>query len=110
MKQCKGFIRVAVGLLLVVALMGCGLAMQEANRNKMLTLRIGMSHDEVIQVMGNPTKRECYKQNGHIVDVLYYWTKAVAENHYTPIVLLDDEVVGWGDEYLKDWDLKIKIE
>ncbi len=78
------------------------------NKDKIETLKKGMSQGEVIAVMGEPIKNEVYcKPN-----VLFYYTDPkwsdgnVTHDECTPLVFENDKLIGWGVEFYKDYRQK----
>ena len=84
------------------------------NREQLGYLEIGMPREIVLETMGtetfatdvainNPYRIEMFKSNdGTMVEVLFYYTdvkdddNAISDSEMTPLVLIDDELVGWG--------------
>ncbi len=99
------------GLLLVGGMLfagtGCslydGFAWVEADRNleNSRALRLGMTKDEVIAIMGMPQQDEVYTKP----DVWFYYVKPVwvdglvTEDECMPLVFQDGKLIGWGNEY-----------
>ena len=133
---CEGVekMRGLVVFLLAFLLVGCGASLNKfrtTNRQNLNRLSVGMSKNEVHQVMGNepikanieptgvviyginrinnPYRSETFKgKDGKNYAVLFYYTDeknkdhAITDDELTPIVLLDDKVVGWGWGFLND--------
>lgn len=80
-----------------------GFAWVEADRNlrNARALRLGMTKDEVIAVMGDPQQDEVYTKP----DVWFYYVKPiwidglVTEDECMPLVFRDGKLIGWGSEY-----------
>lgn len=98
------YIRMAITICLALAIGACGIARQvESGRTKkqLLHLQVGMDRDAVLLLMGKPDVREAYGD----AEFLFYETNHWAnEEHrrYTPILLKDGKVVGWGQKYYID--------
>jgi hypothetical protein len=79
----------------------------EINNQKIMKLKIGQSKEEVLKIMGPPTKREAYKlENKKIVEFLFYRTQGWApdglgdrDSQFTPVAIVNTELVGWGRNY-----------
>lgn len=117
-------------LIAVVALLtGCqGSPVQtgweaESNRKAMLGLSIGQSKVDVVEVMGQPRKTEAYSRDGTNTEFWLYLTEGrdisdrkMTDEHFTPLVFENDQLVGWGRNYYvektRNYDIKIdqKIE
>ena len=123
-----------VVFLLAMSLVGCGASLDKfrtTNRQNLNRLSLGMSKNEVHQVMGNepikanieaagvviygiqrinnPYRSETLKgKDGKNYAVLFYYTdvknkdNAITDDELTPIVLLDGKLVGWGWSFLND--------
>jgi len=111
MKKC-----IMVCAMLAVFCCGCaavtrGLPAAE-RREKMQQVHKGMTRAEVVTLMGKPYKTEMYPSNK---EVLFYYTEWQADGYttddeFTPIVLENDVVIGWGwsFDFLKDRQQQIK--
>ena len=67
---------------------------QSASYTKaLMNVKIGMSRDEVVALMGQPQKRETYGKT----EFLIYQTNEAG--NFTPIGIVDGKVVGWGRNY-----------
>ena len=103
-----------LGLILCLCLFvsGCGAARNITigeTRNKVNQLEVGMTKDEVIELLGKPHKREASKGN----EYLFYRTEWAFEGlltlesipldrELTPIVLIGGKVDGWGWDYYQE--------
>ena len=107
-------------LMVVVLMTGCvgsgaWVAMQisatraeaQLNNAKFMNVQIGQSKQEVLQVMGVPTKREAYQlSNEKIIEFLFYrtdgWSNAYPadnDSQFTPVAVENGKVRGWGRNY-----------
>ena len=63
----------------------------------------------------NPHRIESYPLDSSVVEILYYHTDvkdldgAITDDELTPIVLVDDKLVGWGWDYWEDTAAKYEI-
>jgi len=76
----------------------------EKTRNNLANLELGMSKQEVINIMGMPYNREAYSTPDGPLDFLIYLTKytdsgSIPDSDTTPICLLNGKVVGWGRNF-----------
>jgi hypothetical protein len=93
---------VLVGISLLV---GCTRpsAIREQNRDNLSRLSIDMNRKEVLQIMRKPYRTELMRMpKGETVELLFYYTdlkaadNAITDDELTPVVLMDNKVVGWG--------------
>ena len=76
----------------------------DRNRENLKKLRVGMTKDEVLKIMGEPMKDQVYCNSKHW---FYYtrtcWSDGMAtRDECTPLVFSDDGLLlGWGLEYYK---------
>ncbi len=105
-------------LLILFLLVGCGTSeefVRTKNRENLLRLSVGMKKLEVLQIMGtqtfdtlnNPYKVETPQgKNGELYEVFFYHTDLknkdglITDAELTPIVFLDNKLVGWGWAFL----------
>jgi hypothetical protein len=74
------------------------------NKRNMINLRPDMSAEQVARIMGPPDKTEMYRgKHGEVVLTYLYitegmdmYTRRWNESNYTPVVLVNDRVAGWG--------------
>ena len=76
---------------------------RERNRNNLSRLTLDMSRQQVLTVMKRPYRSETLSlSNGKRLELLYYHTDlktpdgAVTDDELTPVVLIEDKVIGWG--------------
>ena len=76
----------------------------DRNRENLKKLRVGMTRDEVLKIMGEPMKDQVYCSSKHW---FYYtrtrWSDGMAtRDECTPLIFSDDGLLlGWGLEYYK---------
>ena len=83
----------------------------------MLKLKVGMSTDEVIKLMGKPEKTEMYRgKQGESILIYMYITEGMdtysrrwSEANYTPLIFVSDELDGWGWSYLNNTSKKYEF-
>ncbi len=101
------------------------MAMDRANLNR---LAIGMTKDQVMQIMGtktayyhrlhhaavvipHPYKTGTATANGRNYEILYYLTeKRRRDAAFTPVVLEDNRVVGWGWTFVNETIRRNRID
>lgn len=77
------------------------------NNGNIMNLRISMTQDEVVKIMGIPTASESYEAvGGERVSILYYRTEdksttaTTVKDECTPFVFINGKLTGWGDRLL----------
>jgi hypothetical protein len=71
-------------------------------------LRVGMTKDQVLAIMGEPVKDEEYVKP----DVLYYYIDTewhdglTTEDECLPLVFKDGKLIGWGNQFYE----KIRVQ
>ena len=76
---------------------GCDRVQASKNVDNLNLLKVGMTKEQVIQIMGKPNDIEVFRK----IEVLYYLTDAQfafggGTSGCTPIVIDDNKVIGWG--------------
>jgi hypothetical protein len=86
----------------------------EKNRSNMLKLKIGMSREQVLTLMGDPYKTESYHVEGKSLEFWLYFTegkniydRTLRDSNFTPLAFEDNTLTGWGRNYY-DNALRIK--
>ena len=110
--------RKAVGLILCMCLFvsGCAYVTRgipaSMRRDKMRDVAVGMTKEEMKELMGKPYKTEVYPPNK---EVWFYYTEwqsdgYTTDDEFTPIVFESGKVVGWGwgFDFLKNRQQDIK--
>jgi len=90
----------------LVALLFSCTAINKNNEN-ILNLKISMTQDEVVKILGTPAASESYEAvGGERISILYYRTgeKLTAatsiKDECTPVVFINGRLTGWGDRLL----------
>ena len=113
----KGLLGVIL-LVLVIMISGCTESdrIRVMNRENLMKLSIGITKQEVLDIMGtetfgsinNPYKNEVlYGKNGKVLEVLYYYTDkksadgVITDDELTPLVFDGDKLIGWGWGFLE---------
>lgn len=85
-------------------LCSCTYFSQFSNRGNAAKLRVGMSKEETLAVMGEPLKDKKFNSP----DVWYYYIETLwgfdcqaTRDECMPVVFVNGRIAGWGDEYYK---------
>ena len=88
-----------------------------SNNKNLLTLKIGMSQEQVLQQMGQPERSEGYQWGSAWLyrTAMTSGIYGTADNDFTPVVFDENaRLVGWGrnffTEHVKRYEIKIKKE
>ncbi|MBW7988397.1 MAG: DUF3192 domain-containing protein [Planctomycetes bacterium] len=91
--------KVVVVSMVAVFLTGCYAYSLQAprNRDNLNKLEVGMTKEQILQIMGKPYRREAEGQD----EWLLYVTKAplYRDSDLTPLLIEDGKLVGWGKNY-----------
>jgi len=115
----KLFVSLPAGLLVLLLLSSCGYFEASENKAKLSEIRIGMTKEEVREILGEPPAGVFQGKN-----VVFYYTDPkwydgmVTRDECTPFVFAEDEdrLIGFGYDYfrqnysLADWDASSKPE
>ena len=85
------------GLAILAGTAGCGAYLPHAASQALITVKVGMTREEVVKQLGEPHSRETVGQ----VELLTYrpdWS-VVGANTFTPIGITDGKVSGLGPIY-----------
>ncbi len=103
-------------IFLSFAFLGCGLAREieaNANNQRMMSLQIGMTKEQVLATMGTPHKTESYRTaSGGVREFWLYRSERHSGIddlgwHYVPVCLENGKVDGWGRNY---YDKAIRVK
>jgi outer membrane protein assembly factor BamE (lipoprotein component of BamABCDE complex) len=81
---------------------GCGVARKIESRqtnDRMMSLQVGMGRADVLQLLGNPYKREAYGQTEFLIYETDYAGGRSESDNFTPIAIENGRVAGWGRNY-----------
>lgn len=125
--------------LLAVGICGCATkapllrlsTIASQNNARLVNLSVGMNRDQAMAAMGtdaartwcwlltinvsNPYKSEILEGNGAKFEVLYYYTNAgdwqcgASDDELTPLVFMDNSLIGWGQDFLRETKIKYNI-
>ena len=99
-------------------------AVSADNRQKMNSLKSGMTIEEMFEVMGkdtghasvaNPFKKEIFRKGETNIEVYYYFTQGnfiggVTDDELTPVLFIDEKLYSIGYRNLENTISKYKIE
>jgi len=82
-------------------LAGCGLVNQSRNNSNIVDIRVGQTEEQLIAIMGKP---QATRGSGSKLYFLYTTSTSYSDqyNRYTPILLVNGKVEGWGKQYFKE--------
>lgn len=87
------------------------------NNKNLMTLRIGMTHEQVLQHMGQPERSEGYQWGAAWLyrTAMTSGIYSTADSDFTPVVFDENgKLVGWGrnffTEHVKRYEIKVKQE
>jgi outer membrane protein assembly factor BamE (lipoprotein component of BamABCDE complex) len=90
----------------VFLLFGCSYEkIAKKNNELMLTLDRGQTKQEVLKIMGNPSKNEKYFADNNEMDVWFYRTSSFvsggwdSDDYFTPMVFENGKLTGWGNDF-----------
>lgn len=97
----KKIVRFFSLVLFVVVLSGC--SWSEINRNieNSKQLRVGMTKEQVLQIMGEPlTKAAFHEENvWHYFVRINWYDGLYTRDECMPLVFKDNQLIGWGNEF-----------
>ena len=82
-------------------LTGCGWVDARRNLDNARALRVGMTKQQVLEIMGEPVRNEVFVRP----DVWFYYVEPVwldfltTEDECMPLVFENGRLIGWGNEY-----------
>ena len=122
-------------IVIQLLLISCGPSLfliQSQNRTKLNQISLGLTKREVLDIMGtttnkvsngqnwiyltSPYKTETMIENGRNYEILFFYSDTkkqdgvISDDELTPIVLLDNKVVGFGWSFMKDNIKKYQID
>lgn len=115
MKNCNVNLGIQILLFVAIALAyGCAgspyrtQASAEQHKKAMVNLQPDMSPSQVQNLMGPPDKTELYRGKNEKPILIYLYitegkdtyTRKWSEANYTPLVFVDQKLMGWGWNYL----------
>ncbi len=100
--------KIIFSVLFAVFTAGCYLMYPAVEKSK--NLRVGMTKEEVLAVMGEPLIEEAFCRP----DIWFYYTRTVwadgltTEDECMPLVFIEGRLAGWGNEYYNDYRMRPK--
>ena len=85
-------------------------------RNNLMKIELGMSKQEVVNIMGQPYNREAYATpDGQQIEFLIYLTQytdsgSIPDSDTTPICFFNGKVNGWGRNFYIEQKKRYEIE
>ena len=103
--------KLVIIITLAVILSGCGEAQNRKNLNQ---LEVGMTKVQVLEIMGEPYRREAQGNNEWLLypTTFYGLLSEPSDFHLTPMLIKDGKLEGWGENYwtTKEQKFDIKID
>jgi len=110
MKKMTTVLTALLGILILISMIGCAdgvmrLGKEAAKtRSRLVELRMGMTKNEVVALMGQPSKIEAYEIQGKNLEFWLYLTRydrpySAPNPEYTPLAFEEDILEGWGMDY-----------
>lgn len=97
----KKIIRLFSILLFTVILAGC--SWKEINRNieNSRQLRVGMTKEQVLDIMGEPLKEVSFHEENvwHYFVRINWYDGLYTRDECMPLVFKDNKLIGWGNEF-----------
>lgn len=100
--RIKAMFLILSAVFLAVTLSSCGYFSQYSNRSNAESLRLGMTKEEVLKLMGEPLRNRHY----HQPDIWFYyyetrwaWDCQSTRDECLPLVFKGGKLVGWGKDY-----------
>ena len=92
--------------MIVAAAMALGMSAcaKYQNRDHALKLRVGMTKEETLAIMGEPIRGKQYCQPDiwfYYIETQWWWDFQSTRDECLPIVFKDGKIAGWGVEYYK---------
>ena len=119
----KFFFKVFVAVMLLAFVSSCEYCNWayfegEKTHSKMSNIRLGMTKQEVLDMMGEPLKDEKFNKP----DIWFYYTNVrwgdtlTVREESAPVIFSEGRVIGWGNDFyqreyeFKDWEEQIYSE
>ena len=97
----KKIIRLFSILLFTIILAGC--SWKEINRNieNSRRLRVGMTKEQVLEIMGEPLKEVSFHEENvwHYFVRINWYDGLYTRDECMPLVFKDNKLIGWGNEF-----------
>ena len=97
-------IRVLMTAAVLLLMTSCGYFSQFSNTEHARQLRVGMSKEEVLALMGEPIRGKQYCKPDiwfYYVETRWFWDCQSTRDECMPVVFKDGKVAGLGVEYYK---------
>ncbi|MDD3118818.1 MAG: DUF3192 domain-containing protein [Victivallales bacterium] len=96
--------RLAAIMLVVMALTTMVSCAKFQHREQAMQLRVGMTKNEVLNIMGEPIRGKQYCTPNiwfYYIETRWAWDFQSTRDECLPIVFQDGKIIGWGQEYYK---------
>ncbi len=123
------FKNISTFFMATIIVLGCADLSQirSETRQKLTGLSAGLSKEETLKVMNadtvkaeghvitHPYRTELHRANGHVFEILLYYTDiqkrdgAITDDELTPLVIMDGQIDGWGWSYWSNMINKYEI-
>jgi hypothetical protein len=87
--------KLIVTAILPILLSGCGLIMVAQNRDRLNDLKVGMTKDQVVKLMGRPYQTEAIAET----EWLFYKIDLMYDPGLIPLAFENGILVGWGRNF-----------
>ncbi len=93
--------KIVLSFTLLALLSGCGYFTQFDNLENSKKLRVGMTKEEVLSIMGEPLSEEVFNTpNTWYYYISTQWHDGLyTEDECMPLLFEDGKLIGWGNEY-----------
>jgi outer membrane protein assembly factor BamE (lipoprotein component of BamABCDE complex) len=101
MKSLKNALMLFTAVAVCAIMTSCGYFSQYSNVEHSQKLRVGMTKQQVLKIMGEPLRNQKYNKP----DVWYYYVETqwhdflTTEDECMPLVFENGKLIGWGCEY-----------
>ena len=100
MKNVKVVVLIISLFLVFANLSGCGSVQRSNYRDNLMKLNIGDSKERVLELMGQPIRRDAYPDKEFLIyNTEFDMNRGIIA---TPIKLVNGKVVGWGQNYIDE--------
>lgn len=92
-----------LSLLVLSCLVLCGCSFKEINRNldNSKKLRVGMTKEQVLDIMGEPLRDASFHEENvwHYFVRINWYDGLYTRDECMPLVFVNDKLAGWGNEF-----------
>lgn len=97
----KKILNILLFIIISAAIGGCSFKEISRNLENSQKLRVGMTKEQVLEIMGEPLKNESF----HEENTWYYFVRInwydclYTRDECMPLVFKDNKLIGWGNEF-----------